>query len=188
MKDNIKVTIYFTLFILFLVLAFLGYNILANNQKTNGNLDVNNINKESIKEKEKLQEFEITLETGEKISSKELINGTPLVINIWTSWCAYCDIEMEYFNELYVNEKNNINFVMINATGDRDTKERAKEYVKAKGYTFDIYYDLELEAISSLEVYSYPTTIFVDKDGYIESKVVGTISRETLKNKIQSLK
>lgn len=183
MKDNIKVTIYFTLFILFLIIAFLGYNMLSKKQ-----LADSNIIKENKEEKEKLKNFELTLENGERISSKDLTNGKPLVINIWTSWCAYCDIEMEYFNEMYIKEKNDITFVMINATGDRDSKERAKEYVRSKGYSFDIYYDFELEALSSLGVYSYPTTVFVDKDGYIDSKITGTISREILRNKIESLK
>lgn len=186
MKDNIKVTIYFCSFVLFLILAFCGYNILS--KRDNINADESNVIKESKEEKIKLKEFELTLENGDKISSSDLTNGKPIVINIWTSWCAYCDIEMKYFNEIYIKERNNVNFVMINATGDRDTKERAKEYVKSRGYSFDIYYDLKLEALSSLGVYSYPTTIFVDKAGYIDSKVVGTISEQSLKNKIESLK
>lgn len=188
MKDNIKVLIYFSLFVLFLILAFLGYNVLSENKLPVSITSENNISKENKEEKTKLEEFELTLENGEKIYSKELLKGKPLVINIWTSWCAYCDIEMEYFNELYMKEKDNVVFVMINATGDRDTKERAKEYIKTKGYSFDIYYDLNLEAIMSLGIYSYPTTIFVDKDGYIDSRVVGAISREVLKNKIENLK
>ena len=96
--------------------------------------------------------------------------------------------EMEYFNELYLKEKDNVTFVMINATGDRDSKDKAKEYINNRGYSFEIYYDMELEAIKCLDIYSYPTTIFVDKDGYIDSKVVGAISKETLRNKIENLK
>ena len=127
------------------------------------------------------------LENGEKISSKELLEGKPAVINIWTSWCKYCDVEMEYFNEFYLKEKENIKFIMINATGDRDTKESAREYIENKGYTFDIYYDLYLKAISKLGVCSYPTTIFVDKDGNIESKIIGMITKQKLQSKIEEL-
>ena len=139
-------------------------------------------------EKEKLAEFNLYLENGEKISSKELLEGNPAVINIWTSWCKYCDVEMEYFNEFYLKEKENIKFIMINATGDRDSKEAAKEYVENNGFSFEIYYDFNLEAINNLRINSYPTTIFVDKDGYIISYNIGMITREKLERKIGILK
>lgn len=188
MKDNIKVMLYFSLFMVLLALAFFGYNKLSKIKIDDNIVEQNSVNKNNNEDKIKLKEFKLTLENGEKISSKELITGKPIVINIWTSWCTYCDKEMEYFNEMYIEEKDNVSIIMINATGDRDSKERAKEYVKTKGYSFEIYYDFELESIKSLGIRSYPTTIFVNKDGYIESKVVGAISREILKNKIQSLK
>lgn len=188
MKDNIKVTIYFSMFVLFLVFAFGGYSILSKNKADNSDIQKNNIVNEYNEEKIKIKDFKLTLENGEKILFSELLTGKPIIINIWTSWCTYCDIEMEYFNEFYNKEKDNVTFVMINATGDRDSKEKAQEYIKTRGYLFEIYYDLELEAIINLGVYSYPTTIFIDKDGYIDSKVIGTISRETLKKKIEKLK
>lgn len=188
MKDNIKVMIYFVLFVVFMILAYVGYNTLSKREidsKLESNEVVNN-NKEE--EKEKLAEFNLYLENGEKVSSEEILEGKPAVINIWTSWCKYCDIEMEYFNEMYLKEKDNVRFIMINATGDRDTKEAAKEYVMSNGFSFEIYYDMNLEAINKLRINSYPTTIFVDENGYIVSYNVGMITREKLERKIERLK
>jgi len=182
MKDNIKVMIYFGIFIVFMIIAYVGYNKLV--EKENISEDKVIENKE---EKTKLKEFELYLENGEKISSDEII-GKPMVINVWTSWCGYCDVEMPYFNELYLKEKDNVTFVMINATGDRDSKENAKKYIQDSGYLFEIYYDLKLEAITALGIYSYPTTIFVDKNGYIDSTNVGLITKEILQDKINKLK
>lgn len=182
MKDNIKVMIYFGIFIVLMVFAYIWYNKLVEKE---------NISKEDIVEKNeekiKLQKFELYLENGDTISSDEFI-GKPLVINVWTSWCGYCDVEMPYFNELYLKEKDNVTFIMINATGDRDTKENAKKYIQESGYSFDIYYDYKLEAITALGIYSYPTTIFVDKNGYIDSTNVGLITKEILQDKINKLK
>ena len=186
MKDNIKVMIYFTIFIVFMILATVGYNKLSK-MKSKEILESYESQEVINNKKTKLPDFELYLENGDKISSKDLI-GKPLVINVWTSWCGYCDIEMPYFNELYLKEKNNITFVMINVTGDRDSKEAAKKYITQRGYSFNIYYDLYLDAISSLDILSYPTTIFVDSDGYIESTIIGMITKETLQNKINKLK
>lgn len=185
MKDNIKVTIYFCMFVVFMILAYVGYNKLS--ERGNINVLENNKISNDDEEKTKLPDFKLYLENGDKISSKELI-GKPMVINIWTSWCTYCDIEMPYFDELYVKEKENVTFIMINVTGDRDSKEAAKKYVNDRGYVFDMYYDLKLEAISALGIYSYPTTIFVDKDGYIVDANIGMITKETLQRKINELK
>jgi len=185
MKDNIKVAIYFTISVVFMIAAYIGYGYLSEaklNQEQESSIGNN---KETRK---KLKEFNLYMENGEKISSKEIFENKPMVINIWTSWCAYCDIEMKYFNELYVNEKDNVTVVMINATGDRDTKESAKKYVEDNGFEFDIYYDLYLDALESFGVYSYPTTIFVDKEGYVDDINVGVISREKLMKKVNDLK
>lgn len=186
MKDNIKVAIYFAICVVFMILAYVGYNMLSEREIDNSLQDTQNTN--SKNEDIKMPNFELYLENGDKISSKELLTGKPLVINIWTTWCAYCDIEMEYFNKMYLKEKDNIKFVMINATGDRDTKENAKKYIENNRYEFNVYYDMNLDAISKLGIYSYPTTIFVNKNGYIDSIKVGIISEEILKDKIESLK
>ncbi len=180
MKDNIKVAIYFCVFVLFIVFAYIGYNKLLETRSVNAT--------ESEKmNKSKLPEFELYLENGEKVLSSSLI-GKPLVINIWTSWCGYCDVEMPYFNEMYLKEKDNITFVMINATGDRDSKESAKQYIKESGYSFEIYYDINLDAIRALAIYSYPTTMFIDKEGYIVSTKVGMVTKEILQNMINRIK
>jgi len=185
MKDNIKVMIYFTIFVLFMAFAYIGYGFLAKEQtnKVNEDLVYENQNK-----KTKLKNFEVYNENNEKLSIKKIANSRPMVINVWTSWCAYCDIEMKYFNELYMKNSKDVVFVMLNATGDRDSKEMAKKYIEDRGYNFNVYYDLELEAIKNLGIYSYPTTIFVNKDGYIENTIVGTITKEVLQANLERLK
>ena len=57
-----------------------------------------------------------------------------------------------------------------------------------KSIDFNIYYDLMLDSVKSLGIYSYPTTIFVDKEGYINYVRVGTITKDELVDKINELK
>lgn len=185
MKEKIKLTIYLVIFCLFMIAAMIGYKLLLDKQ--------NNINEEEkvditkSEEKTKLPNFEVYINKNKKINVKEFI-GKPIVINIWTSWCGYCDVEMSYFNELYLKEKDNIHFMMINATGDRDSIENANNFIYKNEYDFKPYYDLNLDALKKLGIYSYPTTIFVNSKGYIDSVKVGVITKEELKNKIENLK
>ena len=186
MNDKLKTIIYIVIFCVVMAFLVLVYTKLSNEKKLSAN-DKDIEIKSSNYKKEKLKDFSLSLEDGSKINISSLI-GKPIVINVWTSWCAYCKIEMPYFNELYLKEKDNINFVMINVTGDRDTKEDAKKFVNENNFDFNIYYDLMLDSVKSLGIYSYPTTIFVDKEGYINYVRVGTITKDELVDKINELK
>lgn len=185
MKEKIKFIVYMMLFCVFMIVAMFGYKLLLEKQNGSKNDEIigNDINKKSTK----LEEFEVYINENEKINVKQLI-GKPIVINIWTSWCTYCAIEMEYFDELYLKEKDNIHFMMINATADRDSIENADNFIKQNKFSFRPYYDLELDALRTLGVYSYPTTIFVNKKGYIVSTKIGSITKEELRNRIERLK
>lgn len=178
MKEKIKFAIYISTFTIFMIFAMVGYKML---------LSTENNNTVNAEEPIKLPGFEVYINENEKINVTSLI-GKPIVINMWTSWCAYCDVEMAYFNEMYLKEKDSINFMMINVTGDGDSIENANEFINKNNYDFSPYYDLELDAIQALGVYSYPTTIFVDKEGYIDSVKVGIIAKEELENRIKRLK
>ena len=186
MNDKLKTIIYIVIFCVVMAFLVLVYTKLSNEKKLSAN-DKDIEIKSSNYKKEKLKDFSLSLEDGSKINISSLI-GKPIVINVWTSWCAYCKIEMPYFNELYLKEKDNINFVMINVTGDRDTKEDAKKFVNENNFDFNIYYDFTLDSVENLEIYSYPTTIFVDKEGYINYVRVGTITKDELVDKINEFK
>ena len=184
MKENIKFVIYVVIFVLFMFFATVGYKKLLNRQNIN---KYNEIENSKELNRSKLKEFEVYVNENDKINVNSLI-GKPIVINIWTSWCTYCDIEMRYFNELYLKEKDTINFMMINATGDRDSIENANKFINENNFDFKPYYDLNLEVLEALRIYNYPTTIFVDKEGYIDSIKIGAITKEELENRIERLK
>ena len=81
----------------------------------------------------------------------------------------------------------NMKFPLIKPMGygDRETVEVASSYVKDSGYSFDVYYDTEIEAASAYNVYSVPTTYFIDKDGHIVTHAKGAIDRSTLEKGIK---
>ncbi|MBO7184364.1 MAG: TlpA family protein disulfide reductase [Oscillospiraceae bacterium] len=112
-------------------------------------------------------------------------HGEPMVVNFWASWCGPCQSEMPDFQQLYMRWDDQVQFLMINLTdGEQETLSKASQFVREKGYTFPVFFDILSEAANAYQVYSIPTTIFIDAEGYIVATYTGAISAETLQQGI----
>ncbi len=113
--------------------------------------------------------------------------GKPVVLNFWATWCHYCKVEMPDFNKAYENYPE-VQFMMVNATdGVQETLETAKEYIRTEKYTFDVFYDTKLEAVNAYYVTGFPSTFFIDKDGYLITRGSGMLDYETLEKGIKMI-
>ena len=113
--------------------------------------------------------------------------GKPIVLNFWASWCGPCKMEMPDFNEKYLELGDEIQFLMVNATGGRETPASAKEFLAGTDYTFPVFFDMASEASSVYSVYSLPTTYFIDAEGYLVARAIGAIDAETLQRGIDMI-
>ncbi|MBA3292091.1 MAG: TlpA family protein disulfide reductase, partial [Actinobacteria bacterium] len=65
-------------------------------------------------------EFSLPLLAGSgELASSEL-EGKPLVINFWGSWCKPCEEELPTFQQTYVDYQDEVEFVGINMRDDPD--------------------------------------------------------------------
>ncbi|MCL2122055.1 MAG: redoxin domain-containing protein [Clostridiales bacterium] len=111
--------------------------------------------------------------------------GNPVVLNFWASWCPPCRSEMPEFNRVYEELGDTVQFMMINAVGSRgETKEDGLRYIAEEAFTFPVYFDMEQEAVIEYGIRAFPTSIFIDAEGYVVAGVEGAINEETLKRGI----
>lgn len=135
---------------------------------------------ETSPQKMKAPDFTVKDKEGNDVKLSDFV-GKPVVVNFWASWCSFCKIEMPDFQEVYDENKDDVVFLMINATdGMRETTEKAKEFYDEKGYTMPVYFDVDSEAGSAFSVTSLPTTYFIDSEGYLVTGAAGALSKDTL--------
>lgn len=96
---------------------------------------------------------------------------------------------MPEFNKVYEEVDQDITFMMVDLVdGQRETKEKGAQYVKDQGFTFPVYFDTKQDAAGKYGIASIPTTIFIDKDGYIVTGAQSAIDQKTLQKGIDLIK
>jgi thiol-disulfide isomerase/thioredoxin len=182
-------------FAVFIAVAAFAYNILSEKVAPKNNIGiaqdkgkVESHNSETAKEKIKAPDFTVLDSKGKSVKLSDML-GKPIVLNFWASWCPPCKSEMPEFNAVYGEMSGDITFMMVDLVdGQRETKEKGESYVAKQGFSFPVYYDTEQEAAYTYGIASIPTTLFIDKDGYIITGVQGAIDKKTLRKWIDSIK
>lgn len=116
---------------------------------------------------------------GNKVTQDIFADYDVTAVNLWTTWCPYCLMEMPYLNELYAQLPMNMN--LVGYCEDAEEMPKDFEYIKKTlphDYTV-IAADKKLNTAVKIagNITGFPTTLFVDRSG----KVIGQISGLPLK-------
>ena len=110
---------------------------------------------------------------AEKQLTQTDLQGKPMLVNVWATWCPTCKAEHEFLNTLAAE---GIRIIGINY---KDDDEEAKTWLRDYGnpYEFNIS-DPKGKLGLELGVYGAPETFFVDGDGIIRAKHVGDLNQK----------
>jgi len=103
--------------------------------------------------------------------------GTPLLINVWASWCGPCRSEMASLERLAWMDLA-ATFTIIGISTD-DYPEKAKGALKASNATISQFIDSNLQMKNMLGASRLPLTVFVDADGRVLKKIYGARAWDT---------
>ncbi len=114
-------------------------------------------------------------------------SGKPVILNFWASWCGPCVAEMPVLQQAFETYGQDIQFLMVNATGWRETVDSAKEFLAEQEYTFPVYFDTDGEAAAAYGINAIPVTYFIDPQGNLAGSYLGSLTEQTLQQQIERL-
>lgn len=127
-----------------------------------------------------------TLQTfdGEAIELSAL-QGKPVIINFWASWCIECDKEMAFLERASVAHQGEVVFLGIDYL---DTEPKAREYLAQYGISYPNGPDLGGRISNDYNIKGVPETFFIGKDGTIRGIKVGPLEEAELAGWITQLR
>lgn len=100
------------------------------------------------------------------------LRGTPLVVNVWASWCPPCIAEMPILTSAAADLRGEVQFLGVDIQ-DRDAA--ALEMLMAFGADFPSVVDEAGQIRSQLAISGPPVTFFVDERGVIVGRHDGAL-------------
>jgi cytochrome c biogenesis protein CcmG/thiol:disulfide interchange protein DsbE len=123
------------------------------------------------------------LRGGGSLSLAEL-EGRPVVLNFWASWCAPCRDEAPMLVRAHEEHGDAISFVGVDI---RDGRTDALEFEKSYGMEYPSVRDESLEIFDDYGLTGQPETFFIDAEGVIVDHVPGALTEDLLLRELDVL-
>ncbi|MEM7129740.1 MAG: TlpA disulfide reductase family protein [Chloroflexota bacterium] len=128
----------------------------------------------------------VTLD-GESLSLAEL-QGKPVILNFWATWCGPCRLEMPHLEQAYQeNLDDNVVILGVNLTQRENNSEDIPIFVDEFALTFPIVLDEEGDVAKLYEIRGQPASVFINRDGVVNSVFNGPVTKTFIEERIAEL-
>jgi peroxiredoxin len=129
---------------------------------------------------------DFTLETpgGELVSLSDF-RGQVVVLNFWATWCRPCQAEMPEFQSLWVEREDEGDLVVL-AVSWHDPADSVSAFIEEFRLTFPVVLDTSGEVLDEYGLPGLPGTFFIDAEGVLQSRVLGPLSADRLREGVDS--
>ncbi|HWL99514.1 MAG TPA: TlpA disulfide reductase family protein [Nocardioidaceae bacterium] len=104
------------------------------------------------------------------------LRGTPVVVNLWASWCEPCEREMPMLARA-AERRTDVQFLGVDTL---DSREGAEAFIVEFAVPFPSLFDPDGAIRTDLASNGLPVTVFFDADGNPVRKVDGELSQDAL--------
>jgi cytochrome c biogenesis protein CcmG, thiol:disulfide interchange protein DsbE len=126
--------------------------------------------------------FNFMLADGSTVDLRSL-QGRPVIINFWATWCGPCRIEMP---ELVHAANANPELVLL-AVNVQEELEGVSRFAEDFKMTLPVLLDKNAALRNLYEVRGMPTTIFIDREGTVQVNWAGILTPAKLADFLQQI-
>lgn len=112
-----------------------------------------------------------------KLSS---LNGQPVLINFWATWCEPCAIEMPAINAAY--RKYRDQGLVVLAVDNDEPLADVVVYFKRFDLSFEALLDPGAKITDQYRIRAFPSSFFIGRNGRILSMQIGTMNEKQLED------
>lgn len=118
-------------------------------------------------------------DTSGKTVTLASLQGHPVVLNFWASWCPPCQAEMPFIERLWQDGTLQRNGLLFYAIDMGEKAETVQSFITSKGYTFPVLLDSNGDISDAYNVRAIPVTFFIDRAGVIKNRREGAFASDT---------
>jgi len=124
-------------------------------------------------------------DSGKNTLSLSNLNGKPIVLNFWASWCQPCKEELSLLENAWKQmqaQNKNIVFLGIDF---QESNSDASSFLQQHGITYLAGLDTDGSIANKYGVSSLPQTIFIDRNGTVSSREPQELTSQELSKNLQ---
>ncbi|WP_052737621.1 TlpA disulfide reductase family protein [Bacillus sp. SA1-12] len=137
-----------------------------------------------VQEGQQANDFTLKTVEGKTVSLSEY-KGKIVVMNFWTTWCTYCQEEMEELNKFSEEMQSvNVELLGVNVTSSEENERAVIQFVNHADIPYRVGMDVNGEVSKSYNIIGIPTTFIIDEKGIVRKKILGPVTSNLLKEAI----
>ena len=121
-----------------------------------------------------------------RVWSNRDLEGKAVLLNFWATWCAPCRREMPIFEEMQKTYGSR-GFTVLAVSVDREGWDVVRPYIDDLEPSYPVFVAGESVTREFGKITRLPTTFFVRRDGTIDTKHVGGLSRSHIVRHVETL-
>lgn len=115
-------------------------------------------------------DFQLAELNGQAVSLGDL-QGSPVLLNFWASWCGYCLEEMPYLQQIY--KKWQVMGLVLLAINIGESSSEVEAFMQSQGLSLPVLLDSEGKVATQYGIEAIPATFFIDSGGIVQEVKVG---------------